>query len=354
VLFGSKDILCLDFTSGDISGALGKYNKKGITVTDCFRSDLPEGVYEDGQILDFDRLVEILSNMLSENDIGSIETNAVINSTSIVMRDAILPKVSHEELQAIIDYQIDQFIPINPEDYVVKFLDLGTVIDAGLEKTAVLLIGVPEAMAREHLSLLEETGLKPGALDYEGNAIAKLIATGGAVNYTIPEATCVGAVNLGYKHTNLSIVENGVLKVSRYIERSLESAIKEVRKVLPSMSQEEIKAKLISLPDIWSSLDADSNDVELVTAAKNGLNEIAESIGFIFRYYQTRENYVPLDYILIYGIGSQINGIDKFFRQTFEKDSYVLRSMENVKWDEDINLYANAIGGLIRLSEVKK
>lgn len=354
MLFGAKDILSLDLTSGDISAVLGKHNKKGVVVTDCLRLELPDGVYQDGQILEIDEFSRILSEFLSDNDIDQVETNTVINSTSIFMREAIFPKVSHQELEAIIGYQLHEFIPINPEDYVVKFLELGTVIDAGLEKTAVLLIGVPNSLVRSHLTLLSRVGLKPAVLDYEGNAIAKLVTNGGTVNQVVRKGDNVAAVNLGQKHTNLSIIENGVLRVSRYIDKGMDSVLLHLQEKFPDEDLEETRRRLFSLNSISAPLDPDSSDVEFARITREGLMEILERIGFVFRYHQTRENATELDQIFIYGTGSEIAGIDKVFKEVFERDSYILRSMENVKCDEDINLYANAIGGLIRLEEVRK
>ncbi len=354
MLFGAKNVLSLDLSSGDVSAVLGKHNKKGVVVTDCLRLDLPDGVYDDGQILDLDEFSRILSEFLSDNDIGQVETNTVINSTSIFMREAVLPRVSHQELEAIIGYQVHEFIPINPEDYVVKFLELGTVIEAGLEKTAVLLIGVPNNVVRSHLTLLSRLDLKPSALDYEGNAIAKLVVNGGTVNENVRKGDYVAAVNLGQKHTNLTIVEDGVLKVSRYIEKGIGSVVVYLQEKFPGVDPQEIRNRLFALKDISAPLDPDSQDTDFTRVTREGLLEILERIGFVFRYYQTRENSTQLDYILIYGIGSEIRGIDKFFKEVFERESYILRSMENVKCNEDINLYANAIGGLIRLEEVRK
>ena len=111
-LFGSSSVLSLDFGSNRIKGVVGNYSKKGIIVDKSFFLNLPEGLYQDGEITDIDQLTYLLRNILSENSIGQLETYGVINSTSVIMREVSLPTVSKEEIDSI----TNDVLSILPED----------------------------------------------------------------------------------------------------------------------------------------------------------------------------------------------------------------------------------------------
>lgn len=353
-LFGSSSILSLDFGSDRIRGVVGKHSKKGIVVDKSFMLNLPEGLYGDGEITDIDQLTYLLRNVLSENGIGQLETYGVINSTSIIMREVNLPTVSKEEIDSIISYQLDEYIPINPEDYVVKYLLLGNIQKEGIDHSQILLIGIPRAMIQAHLTLLKSANLKPTVLDYHGNAIAKLITEGGSINQGYPDASTFACVDLGYDFTQLSIVEDGMVKVARVIEFGAKDIIEELKTRMPFIGETDIADKIKKLEDISIKPSLDNPEITFIEILRDNLFLLMDKIEMIIRYYITREAENKIDLILLYGNFSQIMGLDIMFKDFFEIETSKLLSLNKVKINNELSQYANATGALVRLKEVKK
>jgi len=353
-LFGSSSVLSLDFGSDRIKGVVGKYSKKGIIVDKSFSLNLPEGLYQDGEIEDIDQLTYLLRNTLSENGIGQLETYGVINSTSIIMREVSLPTISKDEIDSIITYQLEEYIPINPEDYVVKYLSLGTIVVDGIDRSQILLVGIPRAMIQAHLTLLKSSNLKPTILDYHGNAIAKLISQGGNINGGYPEASTVACVDLASSFTNLSIVEDGKVKVARVIEYGSDDIVNELKKSFSYMGEKDILEKIKKLEDISIKPSIDDPDVSFIEILRDNLFVLMDKIEMIFRYYKTRDASNKIDLVLLYGSFSQIIGLDTMFNEFFELESTKLLSLSKVKINNELSQFANATGALVRLSEVKK
>ena len=61
-----------------------------------------------------------------------------------------------------------------------------------------------------------------------------------------------------------------------------------------------------------------------------------------------------INLVLLHGGLSKINGIENFFSESFNLPCLKLDSISKVQFNGDFSKYANAIGGLIRLDEVKK
>ena len=277
-LFGSSSVLSLDFGSDRIKGVVGKYSKKGINVEKSFMLNLPEGLYQDGEITDIDQLTYLLRNILSENGIGQLETYGVINSTSIILREVNLPTTSNDEIDSIISYQLDEYIPINPEDYVVKYLSLGRLQKEGVDYSQILLIGIPRAMIQAHLTLLKNSNLKPSVLDYHGNAIAKLITEGGIINQGYPDASTYACVDLGYDFTQLSIIQDGKIKVARVIEFGSKDILEEIKNRMPFVGETEISDKIKKLEDISMKPGLDNPDISFIEILRDNLYLLMDKI----------------------------------------------------------------------------
>lgn len=346
--------LSLDFGSDIIKGVVGKHSKKGIVVEKCFRIELPVGLYEDGEIKDLDQMTYLLRNGLSENNANQLATHAVINSTSVVMREVTLPKVSKEEIEAIITYQLEDYIPINPDDYIVKYLQLGSIVEEGVDKLLILLVGVPRTMIQSHLTLLRNVNLKPEVLDYHGNAIAKLISAGGLINDTYDNNRTIACIDLGAKFTDLTIIEDGKVRVARVIEKGFDAMVQSIKLRVPGINEEDILKLIDSIDDISRKPTMDEANAEFIEALRDNIYEVLDRVEMIFRYYKTREVSNEINFILLYGGLSAIKGIDKMCIDFFDLDAGILKSLNKIRFNDRLGLYANAIGGLIRLSEVKK
>jgi len=77
-----------------------------------------------------------------------------------------------------------------------------------------------------------------------------------------------------------------------------------------------------------------------------------EKIEMIFRYYMTRDSGNIINYILLEGGLSNINGLDNLFSNYFNIPSIKLLSLDKIKWNEELSKFSNAIGGLIRFDRV--
>ena len=353
-ILGNGKTLSLDFGSDIIKGVVGKQGKKGISVEKCFSIELPVGLYEDGEIKDLDSMTYLLRSGLSEHGINQLSTHVVINSTSVVMREVTLPKVSREEIEAIITYQLEDYIPINPEDYVVKYLQLGAKVEEGVEKLALLLVGIPRTMIQSHLTLLKNVNLKPDVMDYHGNAIAKLIGAGGLINDSYDNNKTIACIDLGAKYTDLTIVEDGKVRVARVIEKGYDSVVENLMMKVPNLEEAEIKKMIASIEDVSRKPTSEDENRLFIETLRDNLYEILDRIEMIFRYYKTREVSNEIDLMVLYGGLSNISGIDKMCIDFFDMDATVLKSLNKIKINDRLGIYANAMGGLIRLSEVRK
>lgn len=357
-LFDRGKVLSIDFGASEIKIVEGKYSKKGIIINKSFSIAVPENVYFNGQIEDMSELESVLEEGLKTYNIGSGSAIAVINSSMIITREITMPKVGSEQIESILKYQVGDYIPIHPDDYVVKHITLGTIVEDGIEKVKLLLIGVPKNIVESHFNLLKNVGLKPYVLDYQGNAMAKLLDYSDIINKDYNTVDLViASVDIGYSSTKLAIVKNGNIEVSRVIDIGSKTLYSNLSDSF-DCSLGELEEKVINIKDIThenNDQDEDiSEDDRLVQLTRDILQTIMEKIEEVFRYYTSRENSNIINLILLQGGVSNIKEIDSLFTNYFDISSVKLQDLEKIDLNKDLKTYSNAIGGLIRINEVKK
>ncbi|HOW23220.1 MAG TPA: pilus assembly protein PilM [Sedimentibacter sp.] len=341
-LFNKKTTISMEFCSDRVKVVVGRYQKKNITIDKCFSIPIPEDLYEDGIIKDTNKYLYELERGLSENKVTRGDVYGVINSSNIIIREISIPKVGANQIGAILNYQLDEYLPVDPQAYVVQYLPLDTVEENGVEKQNLMLIGVPKSIIEPHFNLLQNLGLKPLVLDYAGNAITKLIRFNDSINGVYDKNITIACVDLEHESTTLNIIEKGMMSISRVVKEEIRPIIYE-------------DAALTSDEAFWpvEGNEPFEQDNSAVSGLKRNLGVILDGIDIVFRYYSSRETENDIDLILLHGYYSNIDGIENLIGNFFEIPCVKLNVLDKVKFYGDLADYANAIGGLIRVSGVK-
>lgn len=332
-LFNKKMTISIEFRADEIRVVEGRYNKKNIIVNKCFTIPVPEGLYEDGVIKDMEKFSYVLQKGLSKNNVSRGEVYGVINSSNIIIREIRLPKVEEKQIASILNFQLDEYLPVDPEGYVVQHIPLDIVEEDGVEKQNVMLIGVPKYMVETHLNLLQNLGLKPVALDYAGNAISKLIKYSDTINGIYDNDITIACVDLEQESTTLNITNKGIMSISRVIKEEISPTVDET----PYMTLDESYGQ----------------DVAVASGLRGKFAVILDKIDMVFRYYNSRETDKDIELVLIYGNHSHVDGIEDLMSSYFDMPCVKLNVLDKVKFYGDLAIYANAIGALIRVNGVK-
>ncbi|MGN9164161.1 pilus assembly protein PilM [Tissierellaceae bacterium HCP3S3_D8] len=345
-LFQNKRSLSINFNSREIKILDGKYSNKTIKIYRYWHVDIPNNVYRDGVILDLEQMIYILKNTMKENNISTKNVIGVINSSMIITREIKIPKITPEEINSMLNYQVEEYIPIDPQDYIVQFLVLDYILEEGIEKSKVLLVGIPRNIVKSHLALFNSIGLKPKVLDFQGNTIAKLIKNSSSINSNYP---CINrtilSLELSYEGIALTLLDNGLIRIARTLDEGVHYMFQGVTDIY-NMSSEEI------IEEIESGFKIEKENIEAYEIIRNNFRRILEDIDMVSKYYINRELNNKIDLILLHGKFIDIEDIEEIFYNFFGIDAVVLKSVDSVCFNGELSKYSSAIGGLIRNNEV--
>jgi len=348
---GSQRVLVLDIGAYSIKVVEGKENKKGIVVNKFFTIRTPAGVLKDGSILDKDLLNYVISEELKKRKIKTKDVYLTINSSKILTREITIPKVDEDDIESLLRFQIEEYIPVSMDDYVIQHKALETFYEDNTEKMNLLIIAVPKEMVEDYLDLIRNLNLNPIVMDYQPNSIAKLIQYNNFINNTYPtEELTFANIDIGYDSTKISIIKNGNILVSRIIEVG-GSYIDQSILNFNETSFEEIEDEKLKIEDI-NRADEDSGSHRVIDIIRTSMVLLSEKIDMVFRYYLSRRPDNTINLILITGGVSNIKGLDNMFSNIFNIPAISIESLDNVDFKGNFSDYANSIGTIIRTSGV--
>ena len=337
-----KPVVSFDFGNEFIKVVEGRYINNQLKITNYFMIPT-QGLIEDGRILDVARLSEIVRKALEENNVKAKHAVCTLNSTQIINRELLVPVVEDEELDTVVRYEIQQFLPVNLADYLIQYVVLEEVEINNQPRLKLNVVTFPEKMASSYYELFKEVGLKPYALDVSYNALGKL------ANYTqlVKEVTdlegTVAFVDIGAQSIDLNIFKNGNIQFTRLI-KSGGIIINERLNQLPDMSIKSA-ASLIESANLTNE-DPASRVLRLC------VDEMMYELERVLQFYRNKSVGNQIDHLFILGGLSHLEGLPTYMSDKLNIPVSLLDELNQVTFEKPANEiyhYINAIGAMIRL-----
>lgn len=336
-----KPVISFDFGSESIKVVEGGYLNGQLKVTNYF-SVPTQGVLEDGRIINEKLLIKNLETALKEHKVKTKHAICTLNSTQIINRELFVPVVEEDELDTVVRFEIQQFLPINLSDYLIQYVILDQVEVNGEPRLKLNVVTFPEKLAATYYKVLKEVGLKPYALDVTYNSLGKLANYSKLLNEVTDAKGAVAFVDMGAQSIDLNIFTNGNVQFTRLI-KSGGITINERLNQLPDMS----------IKSAASLQQADLNGDEMISGIlRLSVDEMMYELERVLQFYRNKSVGNKIDHVFILGGCSNINGLDTYMSEKLSISTSQLKRLNNVDFSDSsiqVHEYANAIGAMIRL-----
>lgn len=344
-----EKVISLDFNVKELRLAEGKTGNAKINVAKKNVYPMPEGICYNGKITDIEKMADFVRESIKTSKMSAKKATVVINSDEIQVREISVPSVADAELKSVIEFKSADLFRENVELYVIDFLTIKKFIEEEVEKIRVLIIAIPREIVLKYLSLLDMVGLESYSFDYQPSVISKYLFTqeknpnGGELK----DISIASFDTLG-DSASLAISRNGKLEMVKQIEFDLESIVSSVRQLF-DYSEEETLEKIFSIEDVSAEITDNSDESRFLNAVQNAINNAFDEARQVIRFYNSRSADNKVEAMFLTGKPFKINGIEKYATDMFEIPSVILPVS-----DDSMHLYANAIGGLVRMDGGKK
>lgn len=340
-----RDVVAFDIGTNTIKIVEGKFSRNKLQIYRMLDVQTPEGAIEDGKIVNDRELSEALKACLIRNNIRIKDGVCTTNSSSIISRDVVIPVVEYDEMETVIRYEIEQFLPIKLEDYIIQYIILDKIADNEGPKLKVSVVAYPMVVAKSYFDLLSSLDLNPYVLDVNYNALNKI----SSYSRLSMEGT-VAFVDIGAASINISIFKNGKLDFTRIIKYGGENIDYALSTKL-DMSIKSTESEKIEK----GSLVRISEDDIINTTIQESVDEMLGEIERILQFYNNQAIGKEIKKILLYGGTANLEGLDEYVERKIGIKTEKVNTLAGVDFvgrrrnDDSIGRYLNAIGAIIRL-----
>ena len=136
------------------------------------------GVVKDGEIKNEKVLVEIIKNAVEKNKGEKLNTEYIIASLpeqKTFLKVIQMPKMTKEELQTAIFFEVENYIPLSVEQVYLDF----QIVGSDNLTQEVLIVALPKNVVNSYLSLFKKAGLRPRVFEAEPMAICRALIKNG-------------------------------------------------------------------------------------------------------------------------------------------------------------------------------
>lgn len=358
-----KDVVSIDIGQHTTKIVAGKPGGSNLTVQHAISVPTPKDSYEKGRITDIASLKKTIGGTLDSLKIRSRLALCTVESSEIITREVLIPTAGEAQIEKMLEFEIQQYMPIELDEYIVQSKILEALVEEGVEKTRVLVTAVPRELAKNYYELLHAMGLQPAVMDIQSNAVDKLLGMKVLVNgeSTLTEES-VAFLDIGYNHINVIVMENGKYKFNRFVNLGARNIDHNLANFMDVTFEEAEKLKL-SITDLNRDIEFDearmnhdddtATQMRVLNIVRNTVDSWVDDIERIFKYYTTRGAGNSIDAIYLYGGSSQMRGLDSYLQDAFNIRTSSVSSMTNVtinhySGEASLASFINALGTMIR------
>ncbi len=347
-----KSTIAIDIGTYSIKIIEGSYNINTVQINKMVTIPTPSDTFYDGKITDKGKIEETIDEILKKENVKTKNVTFTLESTDAISREIVLPWAKPQDLEQIIGFEAEQYLPIKMDDYILQHKIIGEFEEEGVKRVSVLVVALPKSISENYLDLGKNMDLNPYYLDVHSNAVHKLLSSKTIVNGSYPlEDQTIAAIDLGHQFINVIIINRGQFEFSRLLNNGGKDIDINIANLF-NLSLEEAENKKIEIKNINHDTGQDASTM-LIGIVKETISNWLEKIQRIFMYYTSRSAGNVIDSICIYGGNSNIEGISTYIQGFFNMPTFKINSLNNIKFNNklgevNISSYVNAIGAIIR------
>lgn len=310
----------------DLSLKLVQLYKRGdkIKIQAINKLNLHEGIIKDGEVLDKEKLIDKINELISRPAYGKVNTNDVIAclpETKTFIKLIKIPKTPNP-LPEIIEGEMEKHIPMAINDIYYDW----QIIENSADAQDVLIGVAPKNIVDQYINLFDEAKLFTNALEIEPVSLCRSLLS--SENPKIHTAGNYGIIDIGAQRTSLTIYSKNTILFTLSMPISGEKITRSIAEILKIEISQAEKAKIICGLDENKAQGIIKNI--LIDMVDKLTRKINEAVDYYENHFPDRG---PLNQILLCGGGANIKNLAEIINKSI--------SIEVKRGDALVNLKEN-------------
>lgn len=303
--------------------------KNKALVEQCFAMPIPPGTSDTHS----ERTVAVLREVMAQFK-NYHQIRVTIPASVVIFKELALQFSDPEKIRMVLDYEVETMLPFSIDEAIIDFVVTKTNKETSV--TDVLVAAVHNQYLQDNLSLFQQAGIEPTCVSIDLFAVHGLFQQIPAYNDLV-QATAL--VEFGQEATRVAFIQQGQLKLTRYIQRGVANIFKTI--------SEETHVEIADLEKKLSvSGIQNETDENLRRAIQKHFIMLFNDIQFTLNSFSLKLNfYEGVSKILFTGAMSKVKDFAAFFSGTmqipaeiFDVEKIFLHSnIKNKTKDKSIN-----------------
>lgn len=291
--------------------------KKKVQIFNAVELIIPEGLCEDGVILDAPSLANIILEGMRGEDFKAKKIVFSITSKRIANKEAVIPYCKENRINDIIRINASEYFPIaNVEDYVFNYSILEIAQSDANKNYRLSVVATPKDLLKNYYELASRMGMTVQSIDYSGNSILQIL------KLQISSNEVDAILQMGSENTVINIMSGPVLVMQRsvpYGRTSIVEAVKNARGV-----PENVADAMVTQEYIGKLVEESEEIADAVRMLISSINRIVE-------FYSTRNVEKPIEHIYMLGEFMTVNGLVNLFNMEWDHEVALIEALNGVE-----------------------
>jgi len=294
---------------------------QGYKLTAFVSEEMPEGIFQDGQIADPPELANLLQSVLADNKIKAQRAATAVPVREAVIRLIPVPsELDDQELrEMVLNHEAGLYLPFPREEADVDYQKLGFFVDEdGIDKVQVLLVATRKEVTDTYLSTFEQAGLQIDVLEINSFALIRTIRD--QLRQFAPQEAAV-LIDIEFDSTEIAIVVDGIPQFTRTVPIGtfqIQSALSRAMNLPPSRNTDLLQGMTVPIV----SADSMATSGGKMAGSNPGtasmlriLGELSDELRRSIDFYLNQSDNLEVAQLLLAGPGGGLGQLDEFFTQ---------------------------------------
>lgn len=312
----------VELTPDRVNLARLKKKGQGFQLTTLASAEVPEGIFQEGQIIDSGAMAEIIQSVMAESKLKvKHAATAIPSGRDTVTRIIPVPaELDDRELrEMVLNQEAGLYLPFPREEADVDYQKLGFFVDEdGIEKVQVLLVATRKEVTDSYMETFRQAGLLIDVLEISSFSLIRTIRQQ-LRQFSPQEAAAI--VDIQFESTEISIIVDGVPQFSRTVPIGtfqVQTALSRAMNLPPSRNTDLLQGMTIPVTpmDSIGAMPSKVGGTNPGTAAMlRVLGELADELRRSIDFYHNQGENMEVAQLLLAGPGGAIGQLDEFFSQ---------------------------------------
>ncbi len=280
--------------------------------------ELPQGIFDEGKIVDSQSLAETIKKLMSDNKIRAKKMAMALPLKEAIIRVLSVPsELDENELRDLILFQeAELHIPYSKEEVDLDYQKLDFFLDVDeIEKVNILLVGTKREITNSSVETPKRANLQLKVLEVNSFALMRILK-GQLQQFGDREAVVL--VNIEFDNTEIVILVNSRLHFSRTVPigtLQIRTALSKAMEI-PFARNMDILQDLSMPATIFDSMITPATVTDQsINSLTRIVSDLTDELRRSINYYLNQSEDLEVVQIYLSGPGAAINQLDEFFTQ---------------------------------------